>query len=103
MNEQHDHGTEALSAKLEGSEKLRSWVIRGVIGFLILVFLGGLAWGANDPLGREGQEFPPLELDETITSPPAGAQERRAMIANNDGVSAEKAAMVEMMGEGAPV
>ena len=80
MTEQHDHGAEALSAKLESSEKLRSWVIRSVICFLILVFLGGLAWGANDLLGREGQELPPLELDETITSPPAGAQEIFACI-----------------------
>lgn len=78
--EQHEHGAEALSIKLEGSAKLRSWIMRAVVGFLILVFIGGMVWGANDLLGREGQDPPPPELDATITDPPEGAAEILAYV-----------------------
>jgi len=70
---EHEHVTaETLSVKLEGSEKARSWIIRGVVIFLVLVFLGGLALGANDLLTREGQQPPEPVLDATITDPPEG-------------------------------
>ena len=69
----HEHMTaETLSVQLEGSEKARSWIIRSVVIFLVLVFFGGLALGANDLLTREGQQPPEPELDATITDPPEG-------------------------------
>jgi len=68
------HGAQALSDKLEASAKARGWIMRGVVIFLILVFCGGLAWGANDLLSREGKFPPQAEPDETITNPPEGAQ-----------------------------
>ena len=71
--DQH-HGAEALSDKLEASAKARSWIMRGVVIFLILVFFGGLAWGANDLLSREGTFPPEAALDESITNPPEGAE-----------------------------
>ena len=77
----HEHLTsEALSEKLEGSDKARNWIIRGVVIFLVLVFLGGMALGASDLLSREGQLFPEQELDSTITSPPEGGEEIYAYI-----------------------
>ena len=72
---EREHVTaETLSVKLEGSEKARSWIIRGVVIFLVLVFFGGLALGANDLLTREGQQPPEQELDATITDPPEGEE-----------------------------
>jgi len=77
----HEHLTsESLSVKLEGSLKARNWIIRGVVIFLILVFLGGIALGANDLLSREGQQPPIADLDETITNPPEGSEEIYAFL-----------------------
>jgi hypothetical protein len=73
---EHEHkehlNSEALSVKLEGSAAARSWIIRGVVIFLVLVFFGGIALGANDLLTRDGTMPPEIELDETITDPPEG-------------------------------
>ena len=74
-HKEHEHVTaEALSVKLEGSEKARSWIVRGVIIFLVLVFFGGMALGANDLLTREGQQPPKPVLDASITDPPEGSE-----------------------------
>ncbi|MCL2301316.1 MAG: Ig-like domain-containing protein [Firmicutes bacterium] len=73
-HKEHEHlNSEALSVKLEGSAAARSWIIRGVVIFLVLVFFGGIALGANDLLTRDGTMPPEPELDETITDPPEGA------------------------------
>jgi len=70
----HEHmSSEALSVKLEGSATARNWIIRGVVIFLILVFIGGMTLGANDLLTRDGTMRPETELDKTITDPPEGA------------------------------
>jgi len=70
----HEHMTsETLSVKLENSAAARNWIIRGVVIFLILVFFGGMALGANDLLTRDGTMPPETALDETITNPPEGA------------------------------
>ena len=67
----HEHLTsEALSEKLEGSDKARNWIVRGVVIFLVLVFLGGIVLGASDLVSREGQQPPEPTLDATITDPP---------------------------------
>jgi len=81
QKKEHHHLTsEELSVKLEGSAKARSWIVRGVVIFLILVFLGGMALGANDLLTREGRQPPPAELDESITNPPDGAEAIQAYV-----------------------
>jgi len=67
---EHHHGAEALSEKLEANDKARSWIMRSVVIFLIVVFFAGLAWGAGDLLSREGQFPPKVPLDDTITHPP---------------------------------
>ena len=72
-HKEHEHLTsEALSVKLESSAAARNWIIRGVVIFLVLVFFGGIALGANDLLTRDGTMPPEMELDETITDPPEG-------------------------------
>jgi len=74
-HKEHEHLTsEALSVKLEGSEKARSWIVRGVVIFLVLVFFGGMVLGANDLLSREGQQPPDPVLDASITDPPEGSE-----------------------------
>ena len=74
-HKEHEHVTaEALSVKLEGSEKARSWIVRSVIIFLVLVFFGGMALGASDLLTREGQQPPEPVLDASITDPPEGSE-----------------------------
>ena len=76
-HKEHEHHltSEALSVKLEGSVKARSWIVRGVVIFLILIFFGMLALGANSLLNREEPQPPPPVLDESITNPPESAQE----------------------------
>lgn len=76
-HKEHEHHltSEALSVKLESSAKARNWIVRGVVIFLILVFFGGLALGANDLLSREEPQPPPPVLDESITNPPESAQD----------------------------
>ena len=81
QHKEHEHITsEALSVKLESSAAARNWIIRGVVIFLVLVFFGGLALGANDLLTRESPMPPEAELDETITNPPGGSAEIYAYI-----------------------
>ena len=73
---EHEHlDSEALSVKLENNAKARSWIIRGVVIFLVLVFFGGIALGANDLLTRESSMPPEAELDASITDPPEGSAE----------------------------
>jgi len=71
-HEHHHLNSEDLSVKLENSASARNWIIRGVVIFLVLVFFGGMALGANDLLTRESPMPPEAELDETITNPPEG-------------------------------
>jgi len=72
-HKKHEHMTsEALSVKLESSAAARNWIIRGVVIFLVLVFFGGMALGANDLLTRDGKLPPEAELDVSITNPPEG-------------------------------
>jgi len=74
-NEHKEHErltSEALSVKLENSASARNWIIRGVVIFLVLIFFGGMALGANDLLTRDGTLPPDAALDDTITNPPEG-------------------------------
>lgn len=54
-------GLEKLSNIEENAKTKRSstWLMRVVIIFLVLVFLGGIVWGASDLVSREGTEVPP--------------------------------------------
>ena len=71
-HEHHEHlNTEVITEKIESSAKLRSWIMRSVVGFLVLTFFAGMAWGANDLLSHEGQ-LAPAPLDAPI--PPVGVQ-----------------------------
>lgn len=65
------------------------WLMRIVVIFLVLVFLSGIAWGANDLVSREGSELPPYALAE-IT-------ERNAVIETTAPKTA--AQMLELIGE----
>jgi len=71
----HEHSAEALSEKLENSAKLRKRIMQIIVAFLILVFIVGMAWGAQDLLAWEGQMFPAQELDASITNPPDSPEE----------------------------
>ncbi|MDR1928207.1 MAG: Ig-like domain-containing protein [Oscillospiraceae bacterium] len=61
--------------QLEESNAVRVWLMRGVVGFLGLIFLGGIAWGANDLLSRESPQPPAEPLHESILDPPKTSTE----------------------------
>lgn len=48
----------------ETNKRRTAWLMRLVVLFLVIVFLGGIVWGANDLVSREGTETPPDELAE---------------------------------------
>ncbi|MCL2508210.1 MAG: Ig-like domain-containing protein [Oscillospiraceae bacterium] len=80
----------SFSERLENSQLLRTWLMRGVVIFLVLTFLGGIAWGASDLLTREGTDPPAMEPDESVTNPPKSDAEIYAYIQNAINMALEK-------------
>lgn len=70
MAENKNTGT--VDVKVRETKGGQKWILRAAIVLLVLIFLGGMAWGANDILNRAKQENPVTQPDDTILSPPQG-------------------------------
>ncbi len=69
-----------LADKLEGSERLKKWLVRLFVILLILIFLGFLAWGVNKVLLTEGTQLLPEEYGIGVSPSPETGEEAVALL-----------------------
>ncbi|MDR2753144.1 MAG: Ig-like domain-containing protein [Oscillospiraceae bacterium] len=74
-HEHHHLTAEELGDRLEHNQKSGNRIFNGLAIFLCIIFLGGMAWGANDILNSSRPSPPEAAVDDTITNPPQSAQE----------------------------
>ncbi len=53
--------------ELEGNEKKKKLILKAVVAFLIIVFMGGIAWGVNDVLLVQGTQELPWNIQGELT------------------------------------